>query len=443
MSFTFNSNVQIINDTSHPVPVTGNTNVSVTSGNVSIDFQDGPATSAFSRLRIAPTALLGEFRNRYGTTGNLEIISRTVGSATIATNLTSAYTTLTVTSATGDTAIRQSRQYHPYIPGTSQIGMITFAFSAGQSGIVQAAGMFDDNDGILFRMNGTTPQFVIRKGGTDVEVIDQTSWNVDTMNGNSATSPSGIILDFTKAQILVIDYQWLGVGRVRVGFDIDGNIVYSHYFNHANSVTEPYTQQASLPVRWEIKNTTGVAGPVSMRAICFSVYAEGVNYETGFINSASNDTTAVTVGGPAVGILAVRLKNTVNTIPVKALARLKQWSILTNNDIHYKVYIMQDSSAISGTPTWTSATPTGWCEYTTNFSLVTDPPTNAVVLSSGYANGNQGNSGGPSFGSGIGDRSATIYQNFDSTNSMIFAIIGYKLAQNASVYASMNWIEIK
>ena len=38
---------------------------------------DGPSHTAFSRQRFATTRLLGEFRNFYGTTGNVEMISNT------------------------------------------------------------------------------------------------------------------------------------------------------------------------------------------------------------------------------------------------------------------------------------------------------------------------------------------------------------------------------
>lgn len=406
-----------------------------------VSIADGPSLSAFSRQRTTSTKLLGEFRTFYGTTGNLEIINSTIGTASISSNLTAKFTSMSVGTTNGDRAVRQTRQYYPYIPGTSQLGLITFCFGGAKANLRQGVGLYDDNDGIFFMLNGLTPTFVIRKSGIDNETAVQSSWNVDPMDG---TGPSGINLDFTKAQILVIDYQWLGVGRVRFGFDVDGQIYYAHYFSHANSVTEPYNAQPSLPVRWEIRNTGTVASSSSMKAICSSVYCEGEDYETGFLNSASTGTTGVSVNAsPAgFGVLAVRLKNTVNGIPVKAFARLKGWNVLTSNDVFYRIMVLPDSTAMSGSPSWSSATPLGWCEYTTNFTLASDPPPSSLILYQGYAAGNNGNSG--QVGAlGTESRSASIFQNLNSTDSMIFAIVAYKLANNASVHASMAWLEVK
>jgi hypothetical protein len=405
-------------------------------------FADGSDLGSFSRLRTTSTRLLGEFRTFYGTTGNIEMLNSTTGTASISSNLVAKFAQMSVGTSNGDRAVRQSRQYHPYIPGTSQLGLVSFCFQASKTNLFQGVGLYDDNDGIFFSMVGNTPTLTVRKGGVDTEIKTQGDWNVDNMDG---MGPSGANLDFSTAQILVIDYQWLGVGRVRVGFDIDGQICYAHYFEHANSVIEPYTYQPSLPVRWEIKNTNNVVAPSSMKAICYSVYCEGEDYESGFTNAASNGQTPITVNNDSTnyGLIAVRLKNTVNGVPVKALARLKDWTILASNDIYYKVLVLLGASAISGSPSWSSATPTGWCEYTTNFTLSSDPPANSIILHEGYASGNNGNTGSINT-IGTEARSATIYQNIGSTDSMIFAVVAYKINNNnASAYAALNWLEIK
>lgn len=423
------------------VEVSNFPNVQYVVGDANVILADSAQNSAFSRLRTSSTTLLGEFRTFYGTTGNTEIVTHTVGSGTASGNLTTKYTTLSVSSANGDQVVRQTRQYHPYIPGTSTIGMLTFCFSQTKANLQQCVGMNDDNDGIFLRMAGAVAQFVVRKNGFDSEVINQSNWNVDAFDG---TGPSGVVIDWTKAQILVIDYQWLGVGRVRVGFSVEGQVRYAHYFGHLNAVNEPYMTQPSLPARWELKNTGLTSGSSSMKAICYGVYSEGSLTETGFINSASNGVTHKTINsGSGVGMLAVRLKNSVNGIPVKALARIRNWNIITDQDIFYKVLLLQGSSALSGTPTWTSATPTGWCEYTTSFSLGSDPGVNSIVLYQGYAQGGAKNAGGGSTIMNTFERSAAIYQNYDSTDSMIIAVVGYQLSSVATAYAALEWIEIK
>jgi hypothetical protein len=358
-------------------------------------------------------------------------------------NLAQTHTLINVTTANGSRALRQSRKYHSYIPGTTNLAFVSFTFGEAKDNLQQMVGLFDDSNGIFLRLNQATPQMVIRKGGVDTEIVNQSSWNVDTLDGLGS---SGINLDFTKSQILIIDYQWLGVGRVRTGFVVNGQIIYTHYFTHANSITEPYMYQPSLPVRWEIVNTAETLGNSSMMCICYGVYTEGSEVDTGFDNSVSTGTTAVNLGTGSdeiKGILAIRLKNTVNGRPNRATVRLKDWEVVTSLTAQYKVMILQTSADLAGTPVWADATPTGWCEYTTNFSLATTPtPPNAVILFDGFATG--GSNRGESTFMATDNRSSAIYQNYDSTDSMILAVVGYRIPNdNAAMRASLNWVEIK
>jgi hypothetical protein len=425
-------------------PITDNGGSITVDGNVSISFNDTANNTAFGRLRTANTRLLGEFRNQYGTMGPVEILTKFETGGTQTVNLAEANTLINVTTTAGSRAVRQSRKYHPYIPGTTNLTFVTFTMGTAKANLQQMAGLFDDLNGIFFRMNGTTPEMVIRKGGVDNEIAAQSSWNVDRLDGTGA---SGINIDFTKSQIFVVDYQWLGVGRVRVGFSVNGRVYYTHYFTHLNELTGPYMFQPSLPVRWEIKNTGTTASVSSMMCICFSVYVEGSDFETGFDNSVSNGTTAVTLGANAdsvKGILAIRLKNTVNGQPNRAVARIKDWELVSSLTAQYKVMILQGIADLAGTPVWANATPTGWCEYTTDFRLANPPsPANAVVLFDGYAVGSVGNRPQRT-GFASDNRSSAIYQNYDSTDSMILAIVAYRIPNdNAVMRASLNWVETK
>jgi hypothetical protein len=61
-------------------------------------------------------------------------------------------------------------------------------------------------------------------------VVPQTNWNIDKLDG---TGISGITLDISKAQILWMDIEWLGLGTVRIGFVINGNL-----FTVIHSITQ-------------------------------------------------------------------------------------------------------------------------------------------------------------------------------------------------------------
>ena len=44
------------------------------------------------------------------------------------------------------------------------------------------------------------------------------------------------------------------------GFDVDGDIFWAHEFNNANNVTSVYMSTAKLPVRYELRTASAVAG---------------------------------------------------------------------------------------------------------------------------------------------------------------------------------------
>jgi len=413
-------------------------------------FADTSNLSAFGRLRTANTRLLGEFRNMYGTTGGAEIVTKfeTGGSQTI--NLAQTHTLINVTDQSGSRAIRQSRRYHPYIPGTTNLAFVSFTFGAAKANLQQMVGLFDDQNGIFLRLNGAQAQMVIRKGGVNTEVVNQADWNTDKLDG---TGPSGVTIDWTKSQIFFCDYQWLGVGRVRVGMVLDGRLIICHAFTNLNSLQTPYMFQPSLPVRWEIVNTANTVSSSSMMTICFAVYCEGSDIDAGFENSASSGVNKISLGAApnnVKGILAVRLRNTVNGQPMRAFARLKDWQLLTSLTVRYQVLVLQNKSEITlanGDPvldaSWTQATPMGWCEYLTDFRLANATLSALTgVLFDGYAQG--GSTRGVTTTAHIDNRSACIYQNYDATDSMIFGIVAYRVPNdNADVLAALNWIEVK
>lgn len=175
-------------------------------------------------------------------------------------------------SPTGSTVAMQSFEYIRYQPGKSQQVFVTFNMWGGQSNVVKFAGYSDGTDGIEFIMDGVTPKIrILSSTSESTETVTQASWNLDKLDG---TGVSGDSLDLTKVQILVIDFQALYVGRVRVGFDIDGEISYAHEFRHANDGDQyPYFANANLPVRVGMSSSATVSD--SLYFICSAVISEG------------------------------------------------------------------------------------------------------------------------------------------------------------------------
>lgn len=413
-----------------------------------IRYDDSANLNAFGGLRVSSTRLLGEYRYMYGSGASVQFNDLLATSGTITVDYTKNCAYGDVTTATGSRVVRQTKQYHPYIPGTSTKGMMTFKMDTAKANLVQAVGLFDDRDGIFFRMNGLTPEVVIRRDGTDIEVVNQSNWNVDRLDGSmSEFNQTGVTADFSKCQILVIDYQWLGVGRVRVGFVTDGSLTYVHQFEHVNRTTEVYINQPSLPIRWEIRNTGTTASASRLMMICGAVYCEGADFETGFSRSISTDGTTTTVTNSTDGqlVLAIRLKNTLVGKQNHSLARLKNWSVFSTNDVQYKIVVLDSAAKIANNPTWASVPGYGWCEYVKNQAMVPGWAADNLysVIHDGFATGANGAGSGTNVVSDTENINNAIYQNYDSTSSQVIAIIAYKLASNSDVKAALQWIEVK
>jgi hypothetical protein len=141
--------------------------------------------------------------------------------------------------------------------------------SSNTSSCTTRLGYFDANNGLFFQYTNNTISVVLRNITIDTQ-INQTSWNIDKMDGTGASS---ISLDFTKSQLYVIDFEWLSVGRIRFGFYLFGKINYCHQITNLNSLTAPYMLSPNLPIRYEIISTSGATG--SLVQICSTVISEG------------------------------------------------------------------------------------------------------------------------------------------------------------------------
>lgn len=413
-----------------------------------IRYDDSPNIDAFGGLRTTAARVLGEYRFQYNT-GTIPVMTdHKEGSGTLTFDHANCQALASVTTASGDRVVYQTLQYHPYISGTSNKTIMTFKMNVAKANLQQSVGLFDDSDGIIFRMNGTTPEMVIRKKGVDNEVIARTSWNLDRLDGSmNEFNPSGITIDFAKCHIFVCDYQWLGVGRVRVGFVIDGILYYVHHFLHANNTTEPYMMQPSLPVRWEIKNTGATASSSTLQIICAAVYCEGSDRELGFTRAVSTDGNTTTVSNTTDGqcLLAIKLKDTLAGRSNRAIARIKEWAILATNDVNYRIIIFPNTSSIfSSTPNWANVPGYSACEYTKNPSLKIGWAANVnfTVIADGFAAGATGTGSGANQLTGSFSITDAVYQNYHSNNSQVLALICTKIVNNADCKGTLRWVEI-
>jgi hypothetical protein len=331
------------------------------------------------------------------------------------------------------------------MPGKSQLIMSSFNFYSSTSGVTKRTGLFDDNNGIYFEQTGNgTLNIVLRSyinGAVNENRVSQLNWNVDKCDG---TGISSLNLDITKTQLLFIDFQWLGVGRVRVGFSHEGKYIEAHHFDGENNLTTVYMSNPNLPVRCEIFNT-GVTTGAYMDQICSTVVSEGGYVEAGIDWALASPTPRLLGTGQTLPILAIRLKNNYKTYLNRMLARLGQVTVFTDSgNVQFSIAKLQNASNLTGgAGVWTSTNSESGVEYLANATGYT----NADILSVGFAaSASQGGSKAGSDSNAVIPSSAKknyIVQNFDSTNSEVYVIIVKNIDTKATnISAGLQWREI-
>jgi len=320
---------------------------------------------AFGRLRVSQPFTLFDSQNRYAADPAFDTSLTGSGTSTFLPNESAV--SLAVTTASGDKVVRQTKRYFPYQPGKSLSLLSTFVMAAAKANLRQRVGYFDTNNGLFLQRNGTELSFIIRTytGGSvdDTRKVVQSSWNGDPLDGSGA---SGITLDTTKAQILFADFEWLGVGSVRVGFVIDGQYITAHTFDNANEVTSVYMQTATLPLRIEIENTAATASSSSMKQICSTVLSEGGYEQTSVERVARRATTLTGIGTSFVPLVSIRLASD----SLGAVILPKQVRVLPIANGEYEIALVRN------------ATLTGASYDTTTFASV-DFDVTATAMSGG------------------------------------------------------------
>jgi hypothetical protein len=278
----------------------------VTGKSLHVTMGDGPSIDAFSRQRVSQPVTIFDSILKYDKRDDLWYEDLD-GGATSVHSFDQASVLMTVATS-GDMAVRQSRLWTRYQPGKSQLTLMTFNMeeSGGTTNIRRRVGHFSPENGVYLEQTDTGVRWVKRTNasGSVVNIpIEQADWNLDTYDD----------FDPTKTHILVIDLQWLGVGRVRVGFDVDGVIRYVHEFNHANIETTVYMTTAQLPLRYELEATGVPSGAATMRVICSMVSSEGgVQLQLGVPHSVSTGAPAAS-SGTLIPLVSIRPKTTFNS----------------------------------------------------------------------------------------------------------------------------------
>jgi hypothetical protein len=394
---------------------------------------DSPSIDAFARLRVSnPTAML-EVKMTAGILAS-QWISTVANNGTITASQQCA-ADVACTADSGSSAILQTKNRGIYQSGRSLLALLTFNLNVagnGTANIRKRIGMFDENDGIFLEQNGTDVRLVLRTNTTgtpsDANFVVKSNWNIDKFDGSG---PSGVTIDFTKTQILFADLEWLGVGRVRVGFVVDGIVYYAHQFLNANVLTVPYMANPNLPCRYECVQTAS-SNTGTLLAICCNILSEGGFDILNRLNSQSTPVAGRSLGAVRDELMAIRLgtnfirKGLLEPCCISVLqpTRAYLWELVLN------------ASTPSGAGTWV-AIPDSMSEYNITRTNATSL-TGGYVIASGYVA-----TAVDSISFDIASSLMVAQASLTPTSDVLSLLVETDNASDQSFNATMTWRELK
>jgi hypothetical protein len=401
------------------------------------------AVDAFGRQRVSEVYTLNDYKHIYAIDNNF--VDFTASNGTITFNPNRSSVTLAVPATSGSRAVHQTKMYHNYMPGKSQLILSSVVMGAAQAGVIKRTGYYDDHNGIFIEQDQTgSLQLVIRSstngtGSITEERVKQENWSINTLLSGD------FVLDITKSQLFYIDFQWLAVGRVRCGFVYKGSTVICHTFDHSNTTAVAYMTNPNLPIRCEVINTS-TASTGSMEQICSTVGSEGGYMESGIAQSLSNPTLRSIAGGGTLPVVAIRLKNSYSGLPNRAFVRVTSVGAFTEDQTaQYQLIKLPASSSLVG-GSWVSISDTSVVEYNitaTSYGLNSGSSLlGGFIFAGGVGGGN--NVAGQAQTPGIDTRVNFIAQNFYSNDSEIYVVAMKNMnASNATdVGGTLMWREV-
>ena len=334
----------------------------------------GTNVDAFGRLRVSQPYTLFDSQNRYAADNQFDVATTGTGTTTFLSN--EAAVKMEVTAGGVGSVTRQSYRSFPYQPGKGLLVLATFVMDSSMSlNLTQRVGYYNDSNGVFFQRIDGTYSFVLRSSTSgspsDARTVNQDDWNGDKLDGTGA---SGYTLDPSKAQILWMDFEWLGVGSVRCGFIINGEYIVCHTFNNANEITGVYMTTAILPVRYEIKTVTSAVA-ASMKAICCSVVSEGGFEQTSIDHVARRTTILGTIGTTFLPLVSIRLAST----RLGAVVLPNRVQVLPTTSQNYEVALIKNPTLTGAT--WAATVPS---DSNVEFDVAATATTGGTIVQTDY-----------------------------------------------------------
>jgi hypothetical protein len=411
----------------NPFPVTFSQSIGPSAGT-------STTNDAFGRLRVSEPFTLFDSSFRYYDNTEKWSTSETdnSGNSSYTHNANEGLMDLTVGSSSGDSIIRETKRIFSYQPGKSLLVLNTFCMNSPKTYLRQRVGYFGTDNGFYLEQENSNV-YIVKRSKVTGSVINtrviQGNWNIDTLDGSGVSSYT---LDLTKSQILWMDFEWLGVGSVRVGFVINGQFIPVHVFHHANLISTTYMTTATLPLRCEITNTDATSSSSTLKQICSSVMSEGGYNTVSISRSVSTDITGKNISNTSdTPLISIRLKS--GRTDGVVIPKAANFYGLQQAAFQYKIYNNVTSLTNAS---WTSLGNDSLIEYDLSATALTGGNLMMQGIFVGSVTGSA-----QSIDFSQYDHSLQLGRSLGSATGDIFTIAIKATSNNDDAVGSLNWQE--
>lgn len=353
--------------------------------NNAVKYSDSPNLDAFGRLRVSEITSLLEITH-VNSDGLLFEDQVTTGTTSSTWDQDNAQI---IMSGDGNSyVIRQTFRKAPYQPGKSQLFEASFSNFEIQENVIKRVGAFTTSTSSLTEYDTDYDGFFLESNGITNEISFQV-WRTGNLSFSAATTswdstqidPSSI--DWSLTNLIFVDFQWLGVGRIRFGMVIEGVLYFFSQNWGVNNLTNVYMSSPNKPIRHEIRT---YGDPGQFNKICSQLSQEGsinaLNIPVGVFRTSS---VSLATSGIKYPVIGYRIDpNYPNISPT-----LLGVSILTTTNDDY-ILTLEKNPTISGSYSYSSST-----NPTIQYMITNGTPTissSGLIMSTFYGEGNSSNS---------------------------------------------------
>jgi len=315
--------------------------------NNEIKYSDSSNLDAFGRLRVSNITTLIDIKHNFD---KLPLLVNEAISGTATSVFSKEFAKVIMnTNGVNDYVIRESKSHAVYQAGKGQLFEASFCSFEIQKNIIKRVGGFTSDslpnynnslDGFFLESNGVTGEisFNIFRSGSTIYNLTMANWNNDIVDPND--------IDWSLTQLLFVDYQWLGVGRVRFGLVLKGKIVYFGESNGTNNLADVYMSSPNKPIRYDIHQVGSGTGSFEM--ICSQISTEGaLNALFSTVAVVHSATTTMSTSGQKYPYIGYRLKPDYSGIK----SNIDKISILNTSNDNY-VITAEFNPVLSTSVTW-------------------------------------------------------------------------------------------